>query len=195
MESLKSPVKKKRLKDCLEQAEPFTMPPETLKSATAWMDESTLEQENIRLYQGSFRDEAGHVTEVPMIPQELCQYARKHRIMRILEKLDLHHFFEAQLPAIDCRRVYELITSVKEDGTAEITNLEGEKTAVNITIQTVVGALGLSAQGDMVTKRREELKVYKSKKKNYTYNDPQDNFDRFGSVSATRHFGFCIFFS
>ena len=96
------------------------MPAETLKPATAWIDEKLLDDEDIRLYQGSFKNEAGQVTEVPMIPQELCTYARTEKVLRILEKLDLHRFFEAPLPAVDYKRVYELITSIKEDGTAEI---------------------------------------------------------------------------
>ncbi len=161
------------MRDSLQESEPFTIPAETLKPTTTWIEEKLLDEEDIRLYQG-FRNEAGQVTEVPMIPQELCRYARKEEVMRMLERADLHNFFEAPLPAVDCRRVYELITSIKEDGSAEITNLDGEKTAVQITIETVAEALSLSAQGDMVTKRREELKVYKTKKKNYTYEDLQD---------------------
>ena len=87
-----------------------------------------------------------------MIPQELCTYARTEKVLRILERLDLHKFFEAALPAVDCKRVYELITSIKEDGTAEISDMEGEKMAVQITVQTVADALHLSDKGDLVTR-------------------------------------------
>ena len=38
----------------------------------------------------------------------------------------------------------------------------------------VADALHLSAKGDLVTKRREDVKVYKEKKKNYTYEDLHD---------------------
>ena len=159
------------MKDWIQEAAPFTMPAETLKPATAWIDQKILDDEDIRLYQGSFKNEAGQVIEVPMSPQELCTYTRTEKVLSILEKLDLHRFFEAPLPAVDCKRVYELITSIKEDGTAEISDMDGEKMAVQITVQTVADALHLSDKGDLVTKRREELKVYRSKKRNYTYED------------------------
>ena len=138
------------------------------------MEEATLNEQDIRLFQGTFRDEAGHQTEVPMIPQELIGYTKKQEVAKRLEKIDLHGYFEGVHATVDCKRVYELITSIKEDGQAEITNLSGEKRQVQITVQLVADALNLTAKDDLVTKRREEVKVYRERKTNYTYEDLQD---------------------
>ena len=60
----RSPDKKKRptLKDFIDQAEPYHMPPQTLKPTTSWLEEATVKEQDIRLFQETFRDEAGHQT-------------------------------------------------------------------------------------------------------------------------------------
>ena len=60
MESTKSQMKKKRLslKDHIDQAEPYEVVAETLKPTFTWIEEATLMEADVRMYQGTFKAEA-----------------------------------------------------------------------------------------------------------------------------------------
>ena len=52
-----------------------------------------------------------------------------------------------------------------------MSDISGTERTIIITPELVAKALQLSNEGDQVTKRREEVKLYKEKKKNYTFDD------------------------
>ena len=72
------------------------------------------------------------------------------------------------------KRVWELVTTIKESGLARVSDINGTERTIVITPELIAEALQLSNEGDQVTKRREEVKVYKEKKKNYTFDDLVD---------------------
>ena len=65
-------------------------------------------------------------------------------------------------------------TTIQESGEAKVSDLNGTKKKIRITPELVANALHLSNQGNPVTKRREYVKVYKEKEKNYTFEDLTD---------------------
>ncbi|RYA84447.1 hypothetical protein DD594_26190, partial [Enterobacter cloacae complex sp. 4DZ1-17B1] len=89
-----------------------------------------------------------------------------------LEQIDLHNYFEAVSAGIDIKRLWEFLTTIKEDGVARVTDLQGKPgTEILITERVVEVAIDLCNKGDSVTKRRDEVKVYTEKKANYTFED------------------------
>ena len=90
-------MKKKRmtLKDYVDQAEPFEVVAQTLKPTFTWIEEATLMETDIRMYQGTFKAEDGSHMGLPMIPREMIDYTRRADISVVLEHLDLHRFFES----------------------------------------------------------------------------------------------------
>ena len=109
-----------------------------------------------------------------MIPREMVDYIKRPEMAELLEHLDLHRFFESPQPAIDLKRVWELVTTIKESGIARVSDINGTERTIVVTPELIAEALQLSNEGDQVTKRREEVKVYKEKKKNYTFDDLVD---------------------
>ena len=88
MESGKSPAKKKRLtlKDHIEQAEPFEVVAQTLKPTFTWIEEATLMESDIGMYQGTFKAEDGSHVEIPMIPREMVDYIRRQETVGVFRE-------------------------------------------------------------------------------------------------------------
>ncbi|RYA84446.1 hypothetical protein DD594_26185, partial [Enterobacter cloacae complex sp. 4DZ1-17B1] len=49
------------------EVEPFVIPEGTLKPASTWIQEDLLESNDLKIYQGVFKDTEGNVIELPML--------------------------------------------------------------------------------------------------------------------------------
>ena len=112
-----------------------------MRPTFTWIEEATLMESHIRMYQGTFKSEDGSHVEIPMIPREMVDYTRMKEMAGLLEHLDLHRFFESPQPAIDTQRIWELVTTIQESGIARVSDLGGTRRSIIITPELVAATL------------------------------------------------------
>lgn len=119
-----------------------------------------------------FRTEEGDVVHVPMIPQEVYAIMHKGTVVDILEKVDLYNYFDLPPAGIDCRRAYELMTSIDTQGIAHLTDMQGQNVQVLISPELIKDALNLPADGTLLRyKKDQDVSAFRKNDSSATFAD------------------------
>ncbi|MCO5608103.1 hypothetical protein L7F22_062309 [Adiantum nelumboides] len=106
------------------------------------------------------------------MPREIYEVATDPEIREANSWLGLRRYYEQEPYGVDFQRAYELMSSIKEDGHAMITDPQGEKVETVITKEIVADALKLSTEGlSMRAKDRKVEGVFKKDTVAANFND------------------------
>ncbi|MCO5603126.1 hypothetical protein L7F22_057273 [Adiantum nelumboides] len=123
-------------------------------------------------FKGKFKAEEGHKLELQLMPKEAYEVATDVEVREANARLGLRRYYEQEPCGIDFQRAYELMSSIKEDGHAMITDPQGEKIEVVITKDIVVEVLKLPTEGiNMRAKDRKVEGTFKKDTAAATFND------------------------
>lgn len=85
-----------------------------------YIDNEELRAFKVGLFLGRFKDVHDKIWTVTIMPNELKEMHTYKSAMDLFKKLKLHRFFQMPICCIDYKRVYQLLTTMDEDGNAVV---------------------------------------------------------------------------
>lgn len=107
------------------------------------MDKETLRACDTGVFVGTFKTPEEAVWTVSIMPKNLQLLALHNDAMKIYEKVGLAQYFSLLPWGIDIKRAYQVISTLTDEGVAQVEDQEGTLVQVNITEALIAEALKL----------------------------------------------------
>ncbi|MCO5546718.1 hypothetical protein L7F22_000154 [Adiantum nelumboides] len=171
--TMKDTKKRKTQKEMLEEMPAYELEVGLVKTTKASnLTKEQLEASSTTIFIGKFKAKEGHKMELQLRPKEMYEVATDSELRELNSRLGLRRYYEQEPCRVDFQRAYELMSSIKEDGHARITDPQGEKVEVVVIKEIVAEALKLPTEGIIMRARDRKVEgVFKKVTAVATFND------------------------
>ena len=96
------------------------------------MDADLLHQKGTCIFKGQYTDAKNTKVQVVALPTSFQELGKEKELLDVYKEVGIDEYFKLPPCGIDVQRAHELMTTIEEDGVAELTNKDGEKVKVPI---------------------------------------------------------------